>query len=133
MTRIETQLAIFLENRPGVLAEVCATLAGARVNILALTVVDTVDHAVVRMVVDRPGVAVHLLEARGLLVVTNEVVAVDLPHRPGALGEIARRLAAGRVNIEYLYATTAPGAKKATVIVRPDDVAKARRILGRRR
>lgn len=131
MTRTATQLAVFLENRPGVLAEICETLARAGVDIEALTVVDSVDHAVVRFLVDRPGIAVHLLEARGLLVITHDVLTVSLPHRPGSLGALARRLAKARVNIEYLYATTTPGAKKATVVLRPGDVAKARRVLGR--
>lgn len=132
MIRTETQLAIFLENRPGILADICATLTAARINVLALSVVDTVDHAVVRLVVDKAGPAIHLLEGRGLLVVENDVLTIDLPHRPGALGEVARRLAHARVNIEYLYATTTPGQKRATVVLRTSDNARARKALAKK-
>ncbi len=127
------QLSIFLSNRPGVLEEVCATLARADVNLLAMTVSDTVDACIVRLVPDDPERAAHLLEAGGLLVLETDVLVVDLPHRAGALRDLSAKLAKAGVNIEYLYATVAPGAKKASVILRPNHLEKAERILGGRR
>src|SRR5262250_1127905 len=97
--RVERQLSLILENRPGVLAEVCGDLARAKVNIEAITVANLVDHSVVRMVVSDPGRAIHLLGAAGVLVFENEVVAVTSANRPGTLSEIARRLGKAKVNI----------------------------------
>ena len=74
---ITKQLAVFLDNRPGTLSRVCAALAEAKVNIHALTTSDTIDHSVVRMVVDDPQTAVWLLEERGAMVVEDEVLLVE--------------------------------------------------------
>src|SRR6185437_6853482 len=72
-----TQLAVFLENRPGALARVCEALAKAGINIHALTVADTVDHAVVRMIVSDPTKALMLLGERGVLAFENDVLCID--------------------------------------------------------
>lgn len=128
--RVERQLSLILENRPGVLAEVCTDLAEARINIEAVTVANLVDHSVVRMVVSDPGRAIHLLGAAGVLVFENEVVAVVTQNKPGALATIARRLGKSKVNIDYLYAST-PGRGKATVYLRVSSIKKARTALAR--
>ncbi|MFB6356056.1 MAG: ACT domain-containing protein [bacterium] len=75
------------------------------INIEAITVVDTVDHAVDRIIVDKPDEATELLKDRGLLVVDHDVLAFDLENRPGALGEVADLLAEHDINIEYAYCT----------------------------
>ena len=100
---ITQQLSIFLKNEPGVLADVCEALAAGNVNIQAMSVSDTVDHAVVRLVVDQPQKAIHLLGDRGLLVVEAEVLALELSNTPGTLAHTARKLAQAGVNIEYAY------------------------------
>jgi hypothetical protein len=128
--RVEKQLAIFLENRPGALAAMCETLAEAGINLLALTVSDTVDHAVVRIVPDKPDKAIHLLGDAGMLVVESDVLAVEVTNEPGALGRIARALAETNVNIEYAYCTTIPGAGNGALILRVRDPQKAMRVLG---
>lgn len=128
--RVERQLSLILENRPGVLAEVCADLARAKVNLLAISVANLVDHSVVRMVVSDPGRAIHLLGAGGVLVFENEVVAVTAVNRPGTLSEVARRLGKAKVNIDYLYAS-APGRGKVTIYLRVSSIKKARATLAR--
>ncbi len=124
MITIRKQISIFLANKPGTLADVCEDLHEENINILAMTVSDTVDHAVVRMLVDKPGAAVHLLENNGLLVVENDILAVDLENKPGALAEVARQLSDNDINIEYAYCTGTPAQKQGLMVVRtarPDE------------
>ena len=127
--RVDKQLAIFLENRPGALAAMCESLAEAGINLLALTVSDTVDHAVVRIVTDKPDEAIHLLGDAGMLVVESDVLVVDVANEPGTLGRVARALAEHNVNIEYAYCTTIPGAESGALVLRTRDPQKAMRVL----
>ena len=124
-----TQLAVFLENRPGALARVCEALAKAGVNIHALTVSDTVDHAVVRMIVSDPTKALMLMGERGVLAFENEVLMIDAPNEMGVLGKIADALSRAEVNIEYAYFATSGTSPKGLIVMRPSDVEKARRAL----
>src|SRR5881396_1410061 len=87
-----TQLAIFLENRPGALARVCEALARAGINIHALTISDTVDHSVVRMIVSDPTKALMLLGERGVLAFENDVLCIDAANELGVLGKVADAL-----------------------------------------
>ncbi len=122
------ELSLFLENKPGVLAAVCRDLKREKINIEAISVVDHIDHALVRMVTSDPRKSIHALERAGVLVISTEVLRVRLDDRPGALGEIASRLARSKVNIEYLYGTSG-GDSAATVILRVDDLSRARKAL----
>jgi hypothetical protein len=128
--KLVTQLALFLENKPGTLAAVCDALGEAKINIYALTISDTVDHAVVRMVVSDTDRALSIFEAHGTLVVENEVLMIEHDNRPGTLSEIAKKLAAKKVNIEYAYLTGGPHLKKGLLVLRPDNIKKASEILG---
>lgn len=127
--RIVEQLALFIANKPGTLAEVCDALAAERVNIYGLTVSDTVDHAVVRMVVSDTRRAVAVFEARGTLVIENEVVMIENDNKPGSLSAIAKVLSAHRINIEYAYLASMPSARRGLLIVRVADPKKALRVL----
>jgi hypothetical protein len=130
--QVEQQLSVFLVNRPGVLAAVCRDLSEHRINIEAVTIANLVDHAVVRMVVSDPVAAVHLLEERGVLVIVSDVLAVDLPDRPGAIEALAERLGKADVNIDYMYGSSRGSrAGKPTIFVRVADVRGARRALAR--
>jgi hypothetical protein len=127
--QIATQLAVFLANKPGTLADVCETLAGADINIFALTVSDTVDHSVVRLVCSDPRKALEIFEDRGALVVDQPVLTVEDVNRPGSLARIARRMAARNVNIEYAYCASGPSAKTGLLVLRPSDIQKGLRAL----
>ncbi len=129
MMQIAIQLAVFLENKPGTFAAVCEALANAKINIYALTVSDTVDHAVVRMVVSDTPKAIHLFGEHGVLVVENEVLMIEAENRPGVLVDIARKMAKARVNIEYAYLSGLPKSKKALIVIRPSNVQKAHKAL----
>jgi len=124
---IEKQLSIFLENKPGVLAEACQALAADGVSLRAISISDTVDHSVVRMVVNNPRKALHILGERGALVVETEVLALTLEDQPGALAKAAKKLGKAQVNIEYAYGST--NATSCTLYLRVSDLKKAERIL----
>jgi hypothetical protein len=126
---ITTQLALFLANKPGTLAAVCDALAAEEINIFGLTISDTVDHAVVRMVVSDHKKALTIFEEHGTLVVENDVLMLEHDNKPGTLSKIAKKLAAEKVNIEYAYLATAPNAEKGVLIFRPDNLQKAFEIL----
>src|SRR5437870_1135406 len=98
-----TQLAVFLTNRPGTLARLSDALAQAGINIHALTISDTIDHSVIRMVVSDPTKALMLLGEAGVLALENDVVLIEASNEPGVLSVIAERLGKAGVNIEYLY------------------------------
>jgi hypothetical protein len=124
---VEKQLSVFLENKPGVLAEVCRTLAEHGVNIRGMSISDTVDHAVVRLIVNDPQKAIHILGEHGALVVETDVLAVKLQDKPGELAELARKFAQAEVNIEYAYGSSDD--TQATVFFRVSDTAKATAVL----
>jgi hypothetical protein len=126
---IVIQLSIFLANKPGTLADVLDELAKANINIFALTISDTVDHAVVRMVVSDTQKALHILGERGVLVVENDVLMINNVNKPGALSHIARKLAAKKINIEYAYLASTPGTRKGLLILRVDNSKKALQLL----
>jgi hypothetical protein len=126
---IAKQLSVFLANKPGTLAEVCDELARAEINIFALTISDTADHSVVRMVVSDPQKALGIFEERGVLTVQSKVVMIENSNKPGALAKIAARLAKAKINIEYAYLATSPGAKKGLLILRTEDTKKALKVL----
>jgi hypothetical protein len=123
------QLAVFLANRPGALTRVCAALAQAGINIHALTTSDTVDHSVVRMVVSDPTKALMLLGEAGVLALEADVLMIEAENKPGMLEKIAERLAAAKVNIEYVYLAGSPQANRGLIILRPSDVDKAQSAL----
>ena len=127
--KVVKQLALFLENKPGALAAVCAALGENKINIFAISVSDAVDHAVVRIVVDNPHKALHLLGEHGVLVVERDVLLVMGKNKPGELAKIARTLADHKVNIEYAYSVTMPGATQGALILRLDNLRKGMRIL----
>jgi hypothetical protein len=126
---IRTQLAVFLENRHGALARVCDALAKAGINIHALTVSDTVDHSVVRMLVSDPTKALMLLGERGVLAFENDVLLIDASNEMGVLGRIADALSRVEVNIEYAYFATGTTSPKGIIVLRPSNVEKARHAL----
>jgi hypothetical protein len=127
--KVAKQLSLFLENKPGTLAAVCEALAEAGINILAISVLDAVDHAVVRMVVSDSRKAIHLLGEHGVLVVERDVLLLQGRSRPGELARVAKTLAEHKINIEYAYSATLPDATRGAMILRVDNLAKAKRCL----
>jgi hypothetical protein len=127
--QLGTQLALFLDNKPGSLARVCEALAEAKINIIAFTTSDTVDHSVVRMVVSDAPKALAVFEERSALVVESEVLLIPGDNRPGSLATIAMKLAEAKINIEYAYCATSPNAKNGLLVLRANNCKKALKVL----
>jgi hypothetical protein len=127
--QITKQLAIFLDNRPGMLARVADALAEAKINVYAITTSDTVDHSVIRLVVSDYRRALPVFEEHGTLVVEDDVLMVEGSNKPGEIANIARRLAEAKINIEYCYSATPPDAKKGLLILRVSNPTKALKVL----
>ena len=127
--QLGTQLALFLDNRPGTFARVCDALSDAKINIYAVSTSDTVDHSVVRMVVSDPRKAMIIFEEHGTLVVETEIVMIEGDNKPGSLARICDKLADAKVNIEYCYCATPPDARKGLLILRVDNAKKAMKVL----
>lgn len=115
------QVSVFLENKPGHLAQMTRTLADADVNLRALMVADTSEFGVVRIVCDKPHEAKSKLEAAGFGVSITRVLAVEIPDRPGGLADVLDVLGGAGVNVEYAYAFVEPGATYAVDIFKVDD------------
>jgi hypothetical protein len=129
--QVTTQLSIFVANQPGTFAAVCRTIASEGLNIHAFTTSDTIDHQVLRLIVDDPGTAVEALERRGALVLETEVILIEGDNAPGSLADLTERLAGEGANIEYAYCATAPSSPRGLLVLRPNSIAKALRALNR--
>ncbi|MDO9556899.1 MAG: ACT domain-containing protein [Coriobacteriia bacterium] len=123
------QLSVFLENNPGRLAELTRTLGDAGINMRALMVADTAEYGVVRILCDTPDKAVSVLEGSGFGVSVSEVIAVEVPDRPGGLADVLEALGSEGINVEYAYCFVEPSGTAAVDIFRVDDPAKAQTTL----
>ena len=118
------QLSIFVENRPGRMAEVTEALATSGVDVRALTLADTSDFGLLRLIVTKPDVAVEALQQNGIMVRLSEVLAIAVSDKPGEFAQAVRILADAQVNIEYLYAFLSRKDGDAVIIMRVDDPEK---------
>ena len=120
------QLSLFVENRPGRMAKVSKTLSDAGVNIRAMTIAEAGDFGVIRMVVDDPDKGYKVLHDNGFTVSTTDVLAVEMKDTPGGLYEIVNTLGENNINVDYAYAFVTAKAQKAMLILRVDNIVKAR-------
>jgi len=123
------QISLFVENKPGRMAKVSKTLSDAGVNIRALTVTEAGDFGVIRMVVDDPDKGYNVLHDSGFTVSETEVLAVEMRDIPGGLYEIVNTLGESDVNVDYAYAFVTTKAERAMLIIRVDNLEKARKVL----
>ena len=121
------QISVFMENKAGRLAQITRVLGGAGVNILALSLADTADFGILRLIVSDNDKAYESLKKEGFTVGRNEVLAVDVPDRPGGLADFLEILKVNEINIEYMYAYRKSG--HAVLIFRFDDLEKAMSVL----
>jgi len=115
------QLSVFVENKPGKLVEALETLSDAKIDIRALSLADTSDFGILRIIVNRPELALEVLTEAGYLVKSSEVLAVVVGDKPGGLAYVVRILAEAGVDIEYTYAFVAHSSDNAYVILRVDN------------
>jgi hypothetical protein len=123
------QISIFLENKSGRLAEVTDLLARNNINIRALSLADTADFGIFRLIVSDPARAATLLKDNGFTIGRNEVVAVVVPDRPGGLAGILATLQGKGINVEYMYAFVQKSEGNAVLIFRFDEADKAIAVL----
>ncbi len=119
------QLSIFLENRSGRLAEVTETLEKAEINLRALSLADTADFGILRLIVSDFEKAEALLKEKGFTVGKTEVIAVRVKDEPGALNDLLKKMDEEALNVEYMYAFFQQSTKDAIIIFRFDDINKA--------
>jgi hypothetical protein len=131
MTQAHTaiQFSVFLINKPGVLAQVTGALAEAKVNLVALTLVDAQEHGVVRFVAGNPAEARRVLERLNLPMTETEVIVLDLSNHPGALADVATKLGQNHININYAYATSGAPGGRTSGIFKVGDLKKALHLL----
>ena len=131
-----TQLSVFLGNRPGALSRVCAELADAEINIHALAISDTIDHAVVRMVVSDPTKALMILGERGVLALENDVLMIESNNEPGVLANDRRSSGQGRNQYRVCLPgdepEVRPGADDSATLKRGKGTTRVARSLGAR-
>lgn len=123
------QISIFIENKTGRLAEVSRVLGDAGVNIRALSLADTSDFGILRLIVDQTDKAKEVLKKEGFTVSKTEVIAVEVPDRPKGLYSILDILDRGKVNVEYMYAFVERCGENAVIIFRFDDIDAAIKVL----
>jgi len=123
------QLSVFIENKPGKLVEALGMLSDAGVDLRALSLADTADFGILRIIVNRPSYALEILSDAGFLVKSNPVLAVVINDKPGGLVRILRILSDAGVDIEYTYAFVTHSHDKAYVILRVDNNDAAVKIL----
>lgn len=116
------QISVFLENRKGRLWKAINILSGAGVNIRALSIADTSEFGILRMIVPDPDVAQKILEENNFVVKVNEVIAVEVLDEPGGLDDLLSVFNKADINVEYLYAFVEKKSDKAIVVIRTEDV-----------
>ncbi len=116
-----SQVSVYLENQKGRITEVCRLLKEQGIRIEALSIWDTTDPLILRMVADKPDRAVAVLKAKGFAVGITQVLAVGTRGWPGGLPEVISRLEENGVGIEYLYAAIAPREDKSDVLMKVED------------
>jgi hypothetical protein len=119
------QITVFLENRPGILADLCAHLSERGINIKAISTIDSRDAGTVRLVVEQPEPAKEVLSEARVSYTTTDCLALEMPNDPGGFARIARSLSLAGINIDYIYASGLPGYTTALGIFGVSDLARA--------
>lgn len=119
------QISVFLENKAGRLGKVTQVLGEHDINIRALSIADTSDFGILRLIVNDPDRAYRVLKENGFTVSTTEVLAVRVKDNPGGLAEVLNVMAEGEINIEYLYAFIGTTSRDALVIFKVSDPERA--------
>jgi hypothetical protein len=129
--RTAIQFSVFLVNKPGVLAQVTRALADEKINIVAMTLVDSQEHGVLRIVAEDPKTVRAVLTKLNRPITETEVLCVDLPNQSGALADVATALGENHININYAYCTSGAPGGRTTGVFKTGDQAKAQHLLGK--
>ncbi len=116
------QISVFLENKKGRLAEITKLIAEAGIDIRALSIADTAEFGILRLIVDKPEKAVEAISEGGFTVKSTDVLAVEIPDKPGSLARVMEIFEETGVNIEYLYASLEKDCSTAVVVFKVEDI-----------
>lgn len=123
------QISVFVENKPGRMAAILEVLAYNEIDISALSIADTTDFGVLRLIVSDPEKAKKVLNDAGVVVKTTDVVAASMEDRPGGLAEVLNVINDGKIMIEYMYAFAGRGKMGAMVVIKVNNPEKATELL----
>ena len=125
------QISVFIENRSGRLREVAGTLGTSGINIRALSLADTSDYGILRLIVDKPDAALNVLREANFTLSETDVIAVEVSDEPGGLSKVLDILGDAGINVEYMYAFVekAVDSNNAVMIFRIEDIGKAVTVL----
>jgi hypothetical protein len=126
------QISVFLENKKGRLADVTRILAGQGINLRALSLADTADFGVLRVIVDEPDRCLAVLKSNSFVAQVTDVVAVEVEDRPGGLGHVLEILDGAGLNVEYMYAYVEKSKNNAVVICKIDERERALQVLAQK-
>lgn len=124
-----SQLSVFVENKQGTLSGIVEVLAEAGIDIRALTIADTTDFGILRLIVKNPEEAKKVLQEKNFVVTINQVIGVEVPDKVGGLARVLRLLDDALINIEYMYDFLAIKEEKAYIILRVENNAKTVELL----
>lgn len=116
------QVSVFIENKPGMMVSVTEALGKASIDVRALSLADTQDFGILRMIVDDTAKAKEVLSGIGCVTSVCDVIAAAVPDKPGAMTDILTKVSETGLNIEYIYAFVSPKNKKAYIVLRIKDI-----------
>lgn len=128
MFKAVTQFSIFLINKPGILSRVCDELAANKVNIVALTLMDSVEHGVLRLVAKDVAKTRSVLKSLNIPLTETEVLTAEMPNRPGVMADLCAKLNSRHISIRYAYVTSGAAGGRTTGIFKVDNAKKALKV-----
>lgn len=123
------QISVFLENKSGRLVRIAQVLGEAGINIRGLSIADTSDFGILRMIVDQPDKAITELKEKGIMATVTEVIAMEIPDTPGGLAKVLAFMTDAGINIEYLYSFIEKPTTNAIIMMRVEQIEKALEVL----
>lgn len=123
------QISVFLENKSGRLIRVAQVLGNAKINIRGLSIADTSDFGILRMIVDQPDKAIKELKDNGIMATVTEVIAMEVPDTPGGLAAVLGYMEEANINIEYLYSFIEKPTSNAIIMMRVERIEDALEVL----
>ncbi len=123
------QFSIFLANKPGVLSQIFREVARAKINVMSIAMMDSIEHGVLRMIVENPEAARPILKHLDIPVKETDVLTITLANRPGAAADLCERLSANHITIGYMYCTAGTRGGKTLAVLKVPNIKKAMKVL----